>query len=114
MSFQHHIDGHKSGKCGKVFDIGLPWEKCVNDDEVVQYVNYCFEVIGINQGEIDNLSMFNGSDQVKMVELVNEAIGAHNRIETCYKLLNGKLSKVMDNYVNKLKSKSVIYTSRKK
>ena len=114
MSFQYYIDGHKSGKCGTVYDIGLPWQKCVNDDEVIQYINYCFEVIELNRVKMLGLSVFSYSDHSIMCDLLNEIGGAHNRIETCYKLLNGKLSKVMNNYLTKFRDKSVIYTARKK
>ena len=113
MSFQSYIDAHKTGKCGRVADIGLPWQKCVNDDEVIQYINYCFEVIGLSKRKIDELSLFNGDDLVVITGLMNEINGAHSRVETCYRLLNGKLSKVMNDYVTNVRNKSVVYTGRR-
>ena len=113
MSIQYYIDGHKSGKCGAVYDIGLPWEKCANDEEVIQYINYCFKVIELSRFKMLSLSVFSYSDHSIMCELLNEIGGAHNRIETCYRLLNGNLSKVMNDYVSNVRGKSIIYTSRK-
>jgi hypothetical protein len=111
--FQDHIDAHKTGKFGYVADIGLPWEKCINDDEVIQYLNYCFEVIELNQNKINGYSIFSSDDCSEICELMNEIMGAHGRISTCHKLLNNKLSKVMSDYINNLRSKTIIYTARK-
>jgi hypothetical protein len=112
MSFKDHIDNHKTGNYGTVYDIGLPWVACVTDEEVIEYVNYCFEVIELSRVEISNLSLFNDADCVEINELVSVVNGAHSRINTCYKLLNGKLSKVMMDYVHGVRDRANIYTGK--
>lgn len=114
MSFQGYIDSHKTGKSGNVADIGLPWEKCVNDEEVIQYINYCFEVIELSKIKIGNLSFFNEGDCSIISELMNEINGAHGRIGSCHRLLSGKLSKVMDDYIRNVRAKTIVYTGRRK
>lgn len=95
-----HIANYETGSFGTVYDIGLPWEVCSNDDEMITYVNYCFKVIGLNNMKLSVLSVFKDGECVEIGNLLNEIVGAHNRINTCYRVLNGTLSPVMRKHVN--------------
>lgn len=93
------IRDHKAGGHGTVFDMGLPWEKCRNDEEMIEYLNYCFEVIGQLRAKMKGLSLFKEDDCALITSLMSEINGAHNRISSCHKVLSGNLSPVMKRHI---------------
>ncbi len=100
MSDLKCIRDHKTGSYGTVYDMGLPWEVCANDEEMIEYLNYCFEVVGQLKAKMKGLSLFKDGDCALITSLMGEINGAHNRINSCHKVLSGKLSPVMKKYID--------------
>ena len=105
MNIQAHIEQHKERKV-TFLKIGYPQHVCANDDDYIEYINYCWEYLDSIHKEISQLCFFNLKG-VNDLELIQKEINrAHSVIEKCHKFLNKDadwmLKRFPDVYTGKL------------
>ena len=86
MNIQEQIEQHKEGQV-TFLQIGYPQHVCANDDDYIEYINYCWEFIAGAHGCISGLCFYDSDSNLKLDLISNEVKRAHGIIEKCHKFL---------------------------
>ena len=90
MSFKALIEDHRSGSV-TFLQIGKPQFVCLNDDDFIDYINYCWEFLDFAQNKLSvELSVYNDDDHEFIIRIGKEVARAHGVLELCHKFLSGK------------------------
>mgnify|MGYP003630177301 CR=1 FL=1 len=87
MNIQQAIDTHKSTYLN-FNDIGYPQHICANDDDYIEYINYCWEYLGSVHVKISALRFYDAESNCKLEFFTKEISRAHAAIGKCYSFLN--------------------------
>jgi hypothetical protein len=86
MNIQELIKLHREGDV-TFLEIGYPQHVCANDDDYIEYINYCWEYLGLINNKISQLCFFNLDGISKLESIHKEVNRAHSVIEKCHKFL---------------------------
>ena len=87
MNIQQAIETHKKGEID-FYDIGYPQHICTNDDDYIEYINYCWEYLGSVHIKISALRFYTIGSANKLELISLEIARAHAAIEKCHKFLS--------------------------
>ena len=87
MNIQQAIEWHKKGEID-FYDIGYPQHICANDDDYIEYINYCWEYLGSVHVKISALRFYSINELLELDAIGFEISRAHAAIEKCHKFLS--------------------------
>ena len=97
MSIQQAIENHKNNLTN-FYEIGYPQHICANDDDYIEYINYCWEYLGSVHNKIAALRFYT-IESANNLELISlEIARAHGVIEKCHKFLNKDADYMLKNF----------------
>ena len=97
MNIQQAIDAHKSTYLN-FHDIGYPQHICANDDDYIEYINYCWEYLASVHIKIASLRFYTIEASTNLNSICSEISRAHAVIEKCYKFLNKDADYMLKNF----------------
>jgi len=103
MNIQDLIKEHKKGFI-TFMQVGKPQFICLDDDDFIDYIDYCWEFLDFSQDKLTKVSVYNDDDHEVIIKLGQEVARAHGILELCHKFLSGK-------YAMPKKNNSKVYTS---
>ena len=89
MSLQNNIKLHRAMTI-TIEKIGRPSMICHSDDDFIEYINYCFEFLGIAKGRLNTLSTYSDDDCNYIDSIGKQVVTAHAIIWHCHNYLSGK------------------------
>ena len=106
MNINNLIEKHKKGVI-TFLDIGAPQHVCANDDECIEYINYCWSFLGATVVfDVAKICFYDKDSNLQLELIQKEVMRAHGIIEKCHKFLRkdaGYLAKWFpDVYTGKL------------
>ena len=87
MNIQQAIENHKNGSIN-FYNIGYPQHICANDDDYIEYINYCWEYLGSVHDKISELRFYGIESNINLELFCFEISRAHAAIEKCHKFLS--------------------------
>ena len=104
MNIQQAIEMHKKGEID-FCDVGHPQHICTNDDDYIEYINYCWVYLGSVHVKISVLRFYTIESANNLDGIGFEISRAHAAIEKCHKFLSKD-----DDYMTKYFSN--VYTGK--
>ena len=87
MNIQWLISEHKKGDV-TFKAIGAPQHICANDDEYIEYLNYCWLFLGTTAAfDVSSVCLYDKDSNLKLDLISKEVKRAHGIIEKCHKFL---------------------------
>ena len=99
MSIQELIKLHRLGVV-TFLKIGYPQHVCAIDNDYIEYINYCWEYLGVIDKEISQLCFFNLDGVNRLGDIQKEINTAHSVIEKCHKFLNKDIDWMLQHFPN--------------
>jgi hypothetical protein len=87
MNIQQAIENHKNNLTN-FYEIGYPQHICTNDDDYIEYINYCWGYLGSVHIKISALRFYDAESNCKLEVFTKEISRAHAAIEKCHKFLS--------------------------
>ena len=97
MNIQQAIEAHRSNYI-YFNDIGYPQHMCANDEDYIEYINYCWEYLGLIHKKISKLCFYKINDVDNLNFVYKEIARSHSVIEKCHKFLNKDADYMLKNF----------------